>query len=60
MSCIFPCYDTKQKKFFEENGLRDLIYGLHPKTLKPFWVYERNNQFNMILQKWKNTCPIGK
>ena len=53
MSCIFTCYDTTQKRFFEKNGLRDLIYGLHPKTLKPFWVYERNDQFNIVFQQWR-------
>lgn len=57
MFCIFMCYDTTQKKFFEQNGLHDLIYGLHPKTLKPFWVYERNAQFNAVLQKWKEMSP---
>lgn len=57
MSCIFTCYDTTQKKFFEKNGLRDIIYGLHPKTLRPFWVYERNDLFNDLLKIWKDTNP---
>ena len=57
MSCIFTCYDTAQKKFFELNGLHDLIYGLHPKTLRPFWVYERNEKFNEVLSVWKETSP---
>ena len=55
MSCIFTCHDTIQKKFFEKNGIHDLIYGLHPKTLKPFWVYERNEKFNAVLKKWSET-----
>ena len=55
MSCIFTCYDTIQKKFFEKNGIHDLIYGLHPKSLKPFWVYERNEKFNAVLKKWSET-----
>lgn len=38
---IFICYDTKQKKYFEQNGFKDVISGLHKKTLKPFWIYER-------------------
>ena len=50
MSCIFTCYATIQTKFFEKNGIHDLIYGLHPKTLKPFWVYERNEKFNAVLK----------
>lgn len=54
MICIFTCYDIKQKKFFEENGEHNLIYGLHPKTLKSFWVYERNENFNKLLKEWSN------
>lgn len=57
MSCIFTCYDTKQKKFFEQNGLYDLIYGLHPKTLKPFWIYERTKKFNEVLKIWNDSKP---
>lgn len=52
MSCIFTCYDAKQKIFFEKNGQHNLIYGLHPKTNKKFWVYERNEKFNQLLKEW--------
>ena len=52
MVCIYTCYDIKQKKFFERNGEHNLIYGLHPKTLKQFWVYERNEHFNQLLKEW--------
>ena len=54
MSCIFVCYDVKQKKYFEENNEYNLIYGLHPKTHKTFWVYERNEHFNKLLNEWVN------
>lgn len=54
MICIFTCYDIKQKKFFEKHGEHDLIYGLHPKTLKSFWVYERNEHLNRLLEEWTN------
>lgn len=55
MSCIFTCYDVKQKNFFEKNGEHNLIYGLHPKTKKKFWVYERNIRLNELLCKWNST-----
>ena len=54
MCCIFTCYDTNQKKFFEKNGEHNLIYGLHPKTNKLFWVYERNEHFNKLLKEWED------
>ena len=54
MTCIFTCYDIKQKKYFEKNGVHNLIYGLHPKTHKMFWVYERNEYFNTLLNEWEH------
>lgn len=42
MSNLFVCYDKTQRNFFRDNGFNDCIKGLHQKTLKPFWVFERN------------------
>lgn len=52
MFCIFTCYNLKQKNFFEKKGEHNLIYGLHPKTYKQFWVYERNEHLNKLLKEW--------
>ena len=49
---IFICYDTKQKKYFEQNGCKDVISGRHKKTLKPFWIYERNEKFDKCFEDW--------
>lgn len=51
---LFICYDKKQKKYFEQNGFKDILYGLHPKTLKPFWCFERNENFDVCFNKWLN------
>ena len=32
----------------------DVSYGLNPKSLKPFWVYERTNELETILNSWFN------
>lgn len=52
--CIFTCYDKIQKKYFESQGLTSLIYGLHPKTMKIFWVFERTDYFNKVFQEWSS------
>ena len=49
---IFICYDTKQKKYFEQNGFKDVVSGLHKKTLKPFWIYERNEKSDKCFEDW--------
>lgn len=49
---IFICYDTVQRKYFLEKGFKDCVKGLHPKTLKPFWIFERNEQFDKYFEEW--------
>lgn len=51
-SCIYVTYDINFHKYLKEKGIMDLIYGLHPKTKCVFWVYERNERFNIELKKW--------
>ena len=57
---IFICYDVKQKKYFERNGFKDVVSGLHKKTLKPFWLYERNEKFDKCFEDWlsKKAQPV--
>lgn len=50
--CIFICYDQIQKQFFNNHGLYDVVYGLHPKTLRKFWIFERTEQFNKYFEEW--------
>ena len=49
---IFICYDRKQRNFFTNNDFKDIVYGLHPKTLKQFWIYERNEKFDKCFKDW--------
>ena len=52
MSVIFTCYDLNQKNFFKDNGIKYLVCGLNERTLRKFWVYERNEKFNSVLALW--------
>lgn len=49
---IYITYDTELKKFLESNNCYDVIYGLHPKTHNMFWVYERSELLNGLLDEW--------
>lgn len=52
METAFVCYDKTQRNFFRDNGIKDIVYGLHPKTMKPFWVFIRNKRFEACMQEW--------
>lgn len=57
MSVIFMCYDLNQKNFFKSKGLKYLITGLNERSMRKFWVYERNNKLNKALNEWVETNP---
>lgn len=53
MRTVYLTYDVKLKKYLKENGFRYIICGLAPnEPHDTFWVYERNAEFNKILDKW--------
>lgn len=55
MSIIYINYDVDFKRHLRSLGIQDLLYGLNPKSLKPFWVYERTNKFEEVLKDWYNS-----
>ena len=53
MNNIYVTYEKELKDFLTyEKGIRYLIKGLNDNTLKRFFVYERNEQFNKALNEW--------
>ena len=29
---VYVCYDKTQRNFFRDKGIKDVVYGIHPKT----------------------------
>lgn len=51
-SCIYTTYDKQLKQYFDSIGIRNILYGLNPKTNKKFWVYERTDKLNEELDNY--------
>lgn len=49
---IYVTYDSNLKKELTKHNIDSILYGLHPKTNKMFWVYERTSELNNILNIW--------
>lgn len=49
---VYVCYDKTQRNFFRDNGIRDVVYGIHPKTKKDFWVFLQTEAFSRVMSKW--------
>jgi len=54
MSKIYVTYNVLLKQYLRQKGINDVLYGLNPKSLKPFWVYERTIELEAILKDWFN------
>lgn len=49
---VYVCYDKAQRNFFRDKGIRDVVYGIHPKTYKRFWVFAQTEVFNDAMKEW--------
>lgn len=52
MNKIYVTYDASLKKHLRKCGINDVLYGLNPKSLKPFWVYDRTKDLEDVLNSW--------
>ena len=53
MRSVYLTYDVKLKQHLKNEGFRYIICGLSPsEPHNTFWVYERNELFNKILNEW--------
>ena len=53
-NCIYITYDKNLKEYLRKYGIENILYGLHPKTLKMFWVYKRDSVLQEKLDFWFN------
>jgi hypothetical protein len=51
---LFYCYSCNMKDFLKSQGLRFVTKGRHPKTDKPFFVFEKSEELNKGIKKWND------
>ena len=51
-NCIYVTYDYNLKQYLRKFNIENILYGLHPKTNRMFWVYERNCNLQEKLDNW--------
>lgn len=49
----YYCYSRPQKEFFIKNGLKEILFAIHPKTKKRYWVFVGNSKLNTLLEEWR-------
>lgn len=48
----YYCYSYPQKKYLIDEHQFCVIKGMHPKTHKQYWVFERNDTLDRLLNQW--------
>lgn len=55
MNKYFYCYSYPFRNFLLSKGERFITSGIHPKTHKKFWIFEKieENKLNLLKQEWR-------
>ena len=54
------CYNFEQAKFFKNNGIPVIDFGINPANKRTFFVFERNEQLEILFQEWNKSKTIKK
>lgn len=49
---LYCCYSVDLRDYLKNNGIRYKIVAQNPNTQKIFWVYVRNEELDIYLNKW--------
>lgn len=49
---FFYCYSLKLKDFLKSQGFRFITKGLHPKSGRPFFMFEKSEMLDKAIVKW--------
>lgn len=48
----FYCYSCKLKDFLKSQNLRYIMKGLHYKSKRPFFMFEKSKELDEAIVKW--------
>jgi len=55
----FYCYSCTMKDFIKSQGLKYITKGLHPKSGKPYFMFEKSKELDLVIEKW-NSLKVYK
>lgn len=54
----YNCFSYKLKEYLFVNGLHPIHEMIHSKTNRTFWIYERSNELDILLNNWTNKSNL--
>lgn len=55
---FFYCYSLLLFRYLKANGERYVCTGLHPKTMRQFWQFERTDRLNALIDDFNEKRAI--
>ena len=52
------CYSVKLKDFLKSQGLEYILKGLHHRTHRPFFMFERCDKLDVALTQWSERRKV--
>ena len=49
---LYYCYSLPLRDYLRDNGIKYELCALNPNSLKRFWVYIKNKELDILLDKW--------
>ena len=53
MDRLFYCYSYPLKEYLINSGEKVILFSIHEKTRKRFWVFNGNENLNNLLSIWR-------
>jgi len=48
----FYCYSVRMKDFLKSQGLAYITKALNPKTNRPYFMFEKSKELDLMISKW--------
>lgn len=52
----FYCYSSKLRKFIRDQGIRWVDKGINNNSGKPFWMFERGNELDEVIELYQKNA----
>lgn len=53
MNNNYYCYNPIKRDYLKQLGIKPIDAGVHKKTNRTFWAYERNTKLDKALTQWR-------